>query len=214
MSTPTQPAAKTGSLPTIRRLPAYLQVLLEYQSTGMENISTTHIANALELDQVQVRKDLSVTGVTGRPRIGYSVQQLVESIQRYLGWNMTSDAVLVGVGHLGTALLGYRAFEKHGLRIVAAFDGDETIVGRSIHGIPVLPMSSFDATVRRLEVKIGILTVPSPAAHEVAQLLVSAGIKGIWNFTSVALQLPKGIAVQNEDLSTGLAVLCRKLMNL
>lgn len=214
MATTSEPTSKTGSHPTIRRLPAYLQVLLEYQSTGQENISTTHIAKALELDQVQVRKDLSVTGVTGRPRIGYSVQQLIEKIQNYLGWNMTRDAVVVGVGHLGTALLGYRAFEQHGLRIVTAFDGDVSKAGRSVHGIPVLPMDSFSSTVQRLEVKIGILTVPSSAANEVAQQLVAAGIRGIWNFTSVALTLPKGIAVQNEDLSTGLAVLCRKLMNL
>ncbi len=207
-------SSKTGSLPTIRRLPAYLQVLLEYQSTGQENISTTHIANALELDQVQVRKDLAVTGVTGRPRIGYSVQQLVESIQNYLGWNMTRDAVLVGVGHLGTALLGYRAFEQHGLRIVAAFDGDFNKVGQSVHGIPVLPMSSLESTARRLEVKLGILTVPASEANEVAQKMVASGIKGIWNFTSVTLSMPKGTAVQNEDLSTGLAVLCRKLMNI
>ena len=187
---------------------------MEYQSTGQENISTTHIANALELDQVQVRKDLAVTGVTGRPRIGYSVQQLVESIQNYLGWNMTRDAVLVGVGHLGTALLGYRAFEQHGLRIVAAFDGDFNKVGQSVHGIPVLPMSSLESTARRLEVKLGILTVPATEANEVAQKMVASGIKGIWNFTSVALSMPKGTAVQNEDLSTGLAVLCRKLMNI
>jgi redox-sensing transcriptional repressor len=202
---------RVNKVQTIRRLPAYLRLLRHVHAEGWETVSGTYLAEQLGLDGVQVRKDLASTGFAGKPRVGFVVAGLIDAIERHLGWNNTTEAVLVGAGSLGTALLGYTGFEPHGLRIVAAFDADETKVGDEVHGRDVFPLSKAANLVRRLHIQLGIITVPAEAAQAVADLLVGAGIRAIWNFTPTALNVPPGIIVQHEDLSSGLAVLSRQL---
>lgn len=198
---------KISAAPSIRRLPSYLHVIRQYQMTGGEFISGTLIARELNLEPIQVRKDLAITGITGKPKKGYPQEALIEAIEGFLGWNSPEDAVLVGAGNLGTALMGYQAFRYHGLRIIAAFDKNPRKIGSAVHGVPVLDALTMDAQIRQSGVKIAILTVPSAFAQESADTLTAAGIEGIWNFTNVKLKVPDRVAVQKEDLSSGYALL-------
>ncbi len=198
---------KVASLPTIRRLPAYLTVLRQIDTADKETVSSSFIAEKLKLEPIQVRKDIAVTGVEGRTKVGYLVTDLIDAIERYLGWDSNKQAVLVGVGHLGSALLGYPGFMKYGLQIVAAFDASPHVVGSIVHDQIVLPMDDMPETVQQLDIIMGILTVPADYAQSVANQLISSGISAIWNFSPVTLEVPEGVVVQNEDLSSGLAVL-------
>lgn len=202
---------KIAPLPTIRRIPSYLRLLYEYRAMGLEWISATDIAERLSLKPIQVRKDMSFTGITGKPKKGFQVQELIDSIRKFLGWDSISDALIVGTGALGSALLGYSGFSEHGLNIIAAFDKDESKVGTFVHGKQIFSLDQLPSLVSRLNIRIGIITVPAEAAQGVADLLVSSGIEGIWNFSPVKLHCPKRVAVQREDLSSGLAVLSVKL---
>jgi redox-sensing transcriptional repressor len=202
-----------GSLPvsTVQRLPSYLRVVRDMQQQGRGMVSSSRLAGMLGLEAVQVRKDFGFIGITGMPKSGYQVEELVLAMERCLCWNRVRDAVLVGVGHLGTALLGYRGFKAHGLRICAAFDLDPALAGQVVGGVSVLPMADLEAVLGRLQVPMAILTVAPEAAQEVALRLSGAGIEGIWNFTGRPLDLPPQVIVQDQDIATGLAVLSAKL---
>lgn len=199
---------KIAAAPSIRRLPSYLHIIRQASREGLEFISGTVIAQELNLEPIQVRKDLAITGIIGKPKKGYPIEALIAAIERFLGWDSIRDAVLVGVGNLGSALLGYQEFQFHGLNVVAAFDRDPAKVGSSVHGVKVLPVDTMELQVRHLGVEIAILTVPSPFAQETADALVRAGVTAIWNFTNVKLKLPEHVMVQKEDLSSGYAMLC------
>jgi redox-sensing transcriptional repressor len=199
---------KISAAPSVRRLPSYLYVIRQFQQEDEEYISGTLIAQELNLEPIQVRKDLAITGIIGKPKKGYPVDALVEAIERFLGWNTPREAVLAGAGNLGTALMGYQEFQRHGLNIVAAFDKDPEKIGGKIRGVPVLPVDTMETQIRNLGVTTAILTVPSSSAQETADILVKAGIVGIWNFTNVKLKVPDTVAVQKEDLSSGYAMLC------
>lgn len=202
---------KPASLPTIKRLPSYLHVIENAAEEGKEFISGTVIAEELELEPIQVRKDLAVTGIIGKPRIGFPVEELVEAINTFLDWNRRHAAVIVGAGHLGSALMGYAEFPRHGLYIAAAFDSDPGKIGRSINGVPVYSTDELASRLRESGAHLAVLTVPSPHAQAVADRLVDSGITAIWNFTNVKIKVPKGVLVQKEDLSSGYAVLSVKL---
>ena len=200
-------AASALPLPTIRRYPIYLRCIREMMAAGDLHISSAVVAERLGLDPVLTRKDLAMSGVIGKPRRGYPAQELLDAINHALGWDSTTDAILVGVGSLGNALLGYSGFEEQNLSISAAFDAHPGTVGRTFHGVKVRPMEDLPRIVRQLGIKIGILTVPSAAAQECADRLVAAGIRGIWNFTPVQLAVPEGVVVQSVDLAQSLAIL-------
>ena len=194
-------------LPTIRRYPIYLRAIKSMIAAGELHISSAVLADMLGLDPVLTRKDLAMAGVPGKPRRGYPSRELCEAINRSLGWDNATDAVLIGAGSLGMALLGYSGFEEQNLSIVAAFDSNPAKISKKFHGVKVGPMEDLARLVRRLQVKIGILTVPNAAAQECADLLVAAGIKGIWNFSPIQLELPESVLVQNVDLAQSLGVL-------
>ncbi|MBR2983566.1 MAG: redox-sensing transcriptional repressor Rex [Kiritimatiellae bacterium] len=194
-------------LPTIRRYPIYLRAIKSMIAAGELHISSAVLADMLGLDPVLTRKDLAMAGVPGKPRRGYPSRELCEAINRSLGWDNATDAVLIGAGSLGMALLGYSGFEEQNLSIVAAFDSNPAKISKKFHGVKVRPMEDLARLVRRLQVKIGILTVPNAAAQECADLLVAAGIKGIWNFSPIQLELPESVLVQNVDLAQSLGVL-------
>ena len=204
------PKFKVSYAPSVRRLPSYLLIAKQAQEHGDEYVSGTLIALELNLEPIQVRKDLSITGIAGKPKRGYPVVPLIGAIEAYLNWDKRVDAVVVGAGNLGSALSGFPGFKQHGLYIVAAFDADASKVGGRIHETPVYPIVELAERIGSLGVTVAILTVPSGNAHDVASTLVSAGIKAIWNFTNVKLKVPDDVVVQNEDLSSGYAMLSMK----
>jgi len=188
-------------------------LLNELQKEGAGIVSGTLLAEKMHCEPIQVRKDLSITGIEGRPRIGFVIADTIQAIEDFLGWNNPRDAFLIGVGSLGSALLGYKAFEQNHLRIVAAFDNNKKKCGKTIHGKEVLHISKLEDLAQRMHVHIAILTVPQAAAQEIVSYLVKCNIDGIWNFTPGKLVVPPDIIVQNEDLSSGLAVLCKRLQD-
>ena len=194
-------------LPTIRRYPIYLRCIREMTAAGELHISSAVVAEKLGLDPVLTRKDLAMAGVPGKPRRGYPAKKLQDALNHALGWDNTTDAVLIGAGSLGNALLGYSGFEEQNLSIIVAFDSNPGLLGLALHGVKVRPMEDLPRFVKRMKIKLGILTVPNAAAQSCADQLVAAGIRGIWNFSSVQLEVPQGIVVQNVDLAQSLAIL-------
>lgn len=207
----TDPIQKKASVPTLRRLATYYHVLKQLESTGRDYVSCTRIAEHLALDATQVRKDIEVTGLVGKPKVGYPVRTLVEAIEGFLGWNRSSDAFLVGAGNLGAALMGYTRFNRYGLNIVAAFDIDAAKIGQKLQGREILPLDKLSNLARRMHVAIGIITTPAEVAQTVANLMVAGGIRGIWNFAPVALDVPEDVIVEHVSLASSLAVLSSRL---
>ncbi len=201
---------KAASLPTIRRLPGYLQVVRQAEQDGVLVISGTTIADELELEPIQVRKDLAVTGIVGKPRVGYVVKDLIAALEHFLRWDQTHNAIVLGAGHLGTALLGHTEFRKNGLNIIAGFDTDPAKVGKKFHGVKILDAAEMVEFIRTNGVTVAILTVPPHVAQDLCNRVIEAGVKSVWNFTSLKLKVPEGradVLIQKEDLSSGYAVL-------
>ena len=198
-------------VPSIRRLPLYLSFLRQLREQKVEVVSSTRIAEELGLTGIQVRKDLAMTGIVGRPKIGHSINELVSHIESFLGWDKPRPAFLVGVGHLGTALLGYKGFKQENLDIVASFDSDPEKIGKTILGRPTYPVSEFSQKAKEMNVQCAILTVPAQFAQATADMMVEAGIVGIWNFAPVQLFVPDSVIVENVSLSSSYAVLSQRL---
>lgn len=198
---------KELSKAVLKRLPSYLAYLKSLPEDSSPFISATSIANALNMGEVQVRKDLAVVSKAGKPKIGYPRADLVENISRYLCYDNTTDAILVGAGKLGQALLDYSGFAAYGLNILAAFDA-APVAGSSK---PILPMEEMDRFCREHNVHMGIITVPAQCAQEVCDRMIQCGIKAIWNFAPVHLDVPQYTLVQNENMATSLAVLSMHL---
>ena len=204
-------SVKSFPIPSIQRLPVYLRFLKERRGRGEPLISCTRIAEEFGQLSVQVRKDLSITGISGRPKIGYRVDELIDAIELFLGWDKTINAFLVGAGSLGSAILGYEGFVEHGLRVVAAFDTDPLKIGQTIHGCPVYDLKELVERSQDRQIELGILTVPSTAAQDVARLLVKVGVHGIWNYTPTRLEIPSDVVCENVKLSASFAVLSNRL---
>lgn len=197
--------------PTLRRLPLYYRLLKQLRDGGRTGVSCTMIGTELKLDPTQIRKDIEMTGTVGRPKVGYDLNELLCAIERFLGWDTTTEAFLVGAGSLGEALMGYPGFAECGLNIVAAFDVDPNKCHRVIHGKHVRHISKLPNLMRRMRVRFGIITVPASEAQHAADLLVEGGVLAIWNFAPAKIQVPERIIVTNEDLYCSLAVLSQKM---
>lgn len=207
---------KTGereiSKATIARMPLYLHFLQEENSKGLQYISSTVIAQSISVSSVLVRKDLAlVASEPGRPRLGFAVSRLIVDIEKFLGYDNVSDAIIVGAGGLGRAFLGYEGFKSNGLNVVAAFDVSEKLVGTRVSGKEILHVSELEKFVVEHKIRIGIITVPKHAAQEVANKMVGAGVEAIWNFAPAPLRVPKDIVLKTEDLAASLAMLAGKL---
>ena len=197
---------------SLKRLPFYMNYLKEMKLVGRTHISSTMIAKGLSLNDVQVRKDLALVSRTGgKPKIGYEINELINDIELFLGCRNNNLSILVGVGSLGHALLGYKGFEEYGLSIVGAFDSNEKVVGTLIKGVPVMRMSEITNFCDEKKINIAIITVPAQYAQEVCDILVDAGIKAIWNFAPTKLDVSEDIIVQNENMASSLAILSRHL---
>jgi redox-sensing transcriptional repressor len=176
-------------------------------------VSCADLARVLGLDPTLVRKDIEMTGIVGKPRVGYPLGDLARWIENFLGWNRPKEAVLVGAGSLGSALLGYGKFRSHGMEIVAAFDVDCEKIGQMIHGREVKPLFLLPDFVRNKRILLGLISTPADGAQSVADLMVTGGIQAIWNFTPAHIQVPERVILQNEDLYHSLASLSFKLEN-
>lgn len=198
------------SEPTLRRLPGYLFFLEKMRETGLINISAPTIGKELKCDPTQVVKDLAVTGAKGKPKVGYNVYELCNSLENFLGFNRLNEAFLVGAGNLGSALLAYQEHQTLGIKIIAAFDTDTAKVGKTIGSTHIFDYNKLFQLSDRLNVKIAILSTPNSVAQDVAEDLVSCGIRAIWNFTLTNLDLPEEIIVENTSMSSFAAVLLRR----
>ena len=204
---------KNYPIPSIQRLPIYLRFLKEQRLLGEKSVSCTQIADELGQLSVQVRKDLAITGISGRPKVGYQIDDLINAIEVFLGWDKTTHAILVGAGSLGSAILGYKGFTSFGLQIVAAFDNDPNKWGKMIHSCQIFPIDEMNGMKLAPKIDIGILTVPAGAAQSVAKRLVDVGVKGIWNYTPIRLDLPDHVACEQVKLSASFAVLSRTIIS-
>jgi redox-sensing transcriptional repressor len=201
---------KEISKAVLKRLPGYLAYLKTLSDSNSPYISATSLANALGMGEVQVRKDLSMVSDGGRPKIGYQRLALIDDIEQFLGYDNTTDAVLIGAGKLGQALCGYTGFEAHGLNILAAFDAQPRS-NATDEGKPIYPMEQLESFCKANKVLMAIITVPADKAQEVCDRLIACGIKAVWNFAPTHLEVPSHILVQNENMATSLAVLSMHL---
>ena len=192
---------------TLQRLPTYLSYLKSLPAQGNDAVSAAAIAGALGLGEVQVRKDLAAVSSAGRPKVGYLVSELTRDLEHFLGYGTRNRAVLVGLGNLGLALMSYSGFAEYGLDIVAAFDTKSALIGSTVDGKPILPVSELPRVCREKQVQIGILTVPAAAAQSCLDALVDGGVRAVWNFAPTHLNAPKGVLVQRENMTSSLALL-------
>lgn len=192
---------KQISLASLKRLPQYLRIIENH--SDMEYISSTFIANELGLNPIQVRKDLALVSKSdGKPGNGFEVKKIKEELENFLGMNNVNDAIIVGAGKLGQALLNYQGFNGN-LNILMAFDNDDKIC----NGKNIFNVSKIKKIIKKENVKIGIITVPKEAAQDVCDIMTSAGVKAIWNFAPVHLSVPDDVVVKNEDLSASILIL-------
>jgi redox-sensing transcriptional repressor len=199
------------SPPALARLSICYQVALRAGEDGLENLSSIFLAGLLGVDETLVRKDMAAVGIVGRPHVGFRTGEILVRLEEILGLAQITDAILIGCGSLGSALLRYPGFAKYGLRIAAAFDSDHAIVGQHIGEYVVLPMEKCHSIVSTFRIRVAILAVPQNFAQEVTDWLVSRGIIAIWNFAPVQLSAPQNVVVRNENLAAGLAQLIHQL---
>lgn len=197
--------------PTLRRLPWYLSCAKLMRSQGEKYVSSTHISRQINIDASQVAKDLSYLAVSGRTRVGYEIDCLINVLEEFLGFNSMHKAYLFGVGSLGSALLQDTGLSHFGLEIVGAFDVNPDKVGETISGIPIYHTDQFPEIMKQHNIYIGILTVPINISQEITDMMISHGIKAIWNFTPFRIRVPENIVVQNTSLYSHLALMFNRL---
>ena len=173
-------------------------------------ISATALANALGMGEVQVRKDLETVADGGRPKIGYLRDSLIDDIEQFLGYDNTTDAILIGAGKLGQALMDHKGFDEYGLNILAGFDVNPN-AEHTEDGKPIYHIDKLEKFCRSNKVLMGIITVPAAHAQEVCDRLIANGIKAVWNFAPTHLEVPDHILVQYENMASSLAVLSMHL---
>jgi len=192
---------------TIRRLSVYARCLLQLEEDGVKTISSQELAERFNLNSAQVRKDLAHFGEFGVRGIGYYVSGLKAELQKILGLDREWHVALVGFGNLGSALFNYKGFAKAGFRISAIFDDDPQKIGRTVDGVPVLPLSDLGREAKARNLQIGIIAVPAESAQQVMDAMVASGIKAILNFAPSRLKVVKDVRLKNVDLSIELETL-------
>ena len=190
----------------------YYRFLSELTARKRVNtVTSAQIAEALDIDPTQIRKDFSAIGLQGMGRVGFDTCEICRAIRIVLGFDQRYEAVLIGAGHLGGALLTYSGFAKYGLHVVAAFDNDQQKIGSEIAGCTIRSMMLMKSYVERHKIRLAILATPVEVSQELTDRLVSAGIKVIWNFTPTQLVVPEGVLVRDEHISTGLSEIAHHL---
>ena len=195
----------------LRRLPQYLIILQKFRAEDQQYCSASQIADAMNISAMQVRKDLAkIATDEGVPNQGRKINQLIRDIEKFLGYNTVSEAVIVGVGMLGRALISYKGFNDYGVKIVMGFDVSTQDVF-TVSKTPIYPLKVMVNLVKRMGIAIGIIAVPKKEAQAVCDLLLQAGVKAIWNFAPVHLDVPEDIIVHNENMAESLAIISNKL---
>jgi redox-sensing transcriptional repressor len=202
-------SAQPGDLPSdatvpkvvVSRLSLYLRELQRLEAAGQQTISSAQLGTLLGFSDAQVRKDLGFFGQFGYPGVGYRCDELIRAMRDILGTNQPWNVAMVGVGHLGQALLGYRGFGRQNFTIVAAFDADPAKVGQIVQGLTIQPLEELAETIREKQIRLGMIVVPAARAQEAASLLVAAGAEGIVNFAPVTLVLPPHVQNVGVDLA-------------
>lgn len=199
---------------SLKRLPLYLSILQGLKQKNVDYVSSGKIAELANENASVVKKDLSfIISKEGKPKLGYEIDWLIQDIESILCFQNVQKAIIVGVGKLGSALFHYQGFEKYNLQIVYGFDTNKEIIGTNFNGKQIFDLSELGNKLAETDIKIGIITTPADFAQDTANMLVSNGIKAIWNFTSANLTLPKNVVVKNENLATSLAILSKQLQS-
>lgn len=197
--------------PVLRRLPWYLAYVGILRERNVEFVSSTQISRDLKVDASQIAKDLSFLDIKGKTRIGYEVSLLEHKLEEFLGFKREHSAALVGAGSLGGALMQDSGLTRYGLEIVAGFDVDPQLVGTRKHGLPVYSVDELVTRCREMHIGIGIITVPVEYAQSVADRLVEAGVKAIWNFTPIRISAPEDVVISNTSIYAHLAVMYNRM---
>ena len=197
--------------PTIRRLPWYLSYVRMLDNLHVEYVSSTQISKELNVQSSQIAKDLSFLNIRGKTRIGYEVSSLVTELEDFLGFNKHHDAVVIGTGSLGTALMQDHGLENYGLNIVAGFDVRTDVIGKEIGGVPVYDISELVSWQREHKVSIAILTVPVDHAQEAASLAIASGMTALWNFTPYRIKAPEDVIIANTSIYAHLAIIYNRM---
>lgn len=200
--------------PAIGRLPWYLACISEMRAEGVEYVSSTAISHQLNVDASQIAKDLSYLNIKGKTRIGYDVRQLEEGLSDFLGFHRRHNAVMMGVGSLGRALITDSGLQRYGLNIVAGIDTNPALALTSINGVRIYPPHRLKELVRELGIQIGIIAVPIEFAQAVSDSICEAGIRAIWNFTPSRIRVPEGVVVTNTSIYSHLALIYNRLSSL
>ncbi|HHT56521.1 MAG TPA: redox-sensing transcriptional repressor Rex [Herbinix luporum] len=196
---------------TLKRLPTYLSYLKSLPEDASSYISATAIANALQMGDVQVRKDLAAVSDKGKPKVGYKVKDLINELETYLGCNKMEDVVLVGAGKLGKVLLNYKGFEEYGINIAAAFDINDSVISDTNIPKPIYHLSKLTDLCSETKIHMGILTVPVENAQSACDYMIQCGIRAIMNFTPTPLKVPGNVLIQNVNIAASLALLSKQL---
>ena len=192
----------------LERLMHYHRFLTEHWKPEHEDahaVTSSEIANALDVDPTQVRKDLGAIGLRGKGRVGFDAADTIRAIRRELGFDRTHLAILLGAGHLGGALAAYGGFAKYGVRVVAAFDRDPDKVGNEIAGCPIRHIDEMEDFIRQHQIRLAVVATPAEAAQDVVDRLAKVGVDAIWNFAPADLEVPDGVFLRTEHISLGLA---------
>lgn len=195
---------KEISQAVIGRLPRYFRYLGELKDQGIERISSQELSDIMDVTASQIRQDFNNFGGFGQQGYGYKVEYLYEEIGKILGLDKTHNLIIIGAGNLGQALANYMNFERRGFLFQGIFDNNPALYGKKIRDMEVRPMEEMECFVREHCIDIAVLTIPKTSAEAVAQRLVDNGIKGIWNFAHVDLNVPERIQVENVHLSDSL----------
>ena len=195
---------KEISQAVIGRLPRYFRYLGELKDEGIERISSQELSDIMKATASQIRQDFNNFGGFGQQGYGYKVEYLYEEIGKILGLNRTHNLIIIGAGNLGQALANYMNFERRGFLFKGIFDNTPALYGKKIRNMEICPMEEMESFVKANGIDIAVLTIPKTQAVAVAELLVQAGIRGIWNFAHVDLNVPKEIQVENVHLSDSL----------
>ena len=195
--------------PTIRRLPWYLSYVRMLDHLHVEYVSSTQISKELNVQSSQIA--LSFLNIRGKTRIGYEVRALVRGLEDFLGFNRHHDAVVIGTGSLGTALMQDHGLEHYGLNIVAGFDVRSEVIGQELGGVPVFAISELKSWLAEHHVPIAILTVPVESAQETADLAIASGVTALWNFTPYRIKAPDSVVIANTSIYAHLAIIYNRM---
>ena len=197
--------------PTIRRLPWYLSYVRMLDNLHVEYVSSTQISKELNVQSSQIAKDLSFLNIRGKTRIGYEVSSLVTELEDFLGFNRHHNAVVIGTGSLGTALMQDHGLENYGLNIVAGFDVRDEVIGQNIGGVPVYDINQLAEWRRDHDVSIAILTVPVERAQQTADLAIASGMTALWNFTPIRIKASDNVIIANTSIYAHLAIIYNRM---